>query len=136
MKRFRTNLRELAIESTAKDFETHCDLLDAYETVYDSDGNHQQDELDDILYRITKKEFVEKGRENRLMFTFINLYRCKTERDVRSALQTTKGEEVQLETIKRYQREITKSVKTEILDSEDIKKQILDKLVKKNANRK
>lgn len=136
MRKFRINLRELAIELTAKDFKTHCDLLDAYETIYDPDENHQQDELDDILYEITKKEFVEKRRENRLMFTFINLYRCKTELDVRSALQTTKGEEVQLDTIKRYQRKITKSIKSEIINSEGIKKQILDKLVRTNAHRK
>ena len=96
MRKFKTKLRELAIGLTAEDYETHCDLLDAYDFVYDSEGGQKSDELDNILYNIARDECIEVKSDNRLMFTYITLYRCKTEQDVRTSLQLSKGKKIKI----------------------------------------
>jgi hypothetical protein len=133
LKEFKIDLREIAIAKTAEDYSTHCDLLDAYEPSYDSKGNWKQDALDNIIYRLAKNEYVEERTENRLMFTFINLYRCKSEEDVLEIIKISKGKILKLETIKRYRREITNMIKEKI--SPDIKSKILNKIRDNNGEK-
>ena len=93
------------------------DLLDAFESSEDEEGNIIADELDKIIFRIAKNTSVGKKEDevNRLSFTFIWLYKCYSLEETMQKLNNNNSNINEINTVRRYKDEVIKRIKNLLL---------------------
>ena len=123
MRCFRQELREAVIQIAAPDIDSHFKMLDAYDPDYKRSGEYELDPLDDIIYGIARKKWTDESSENRLFFTYFELYRC---RDLNKVLEIfeNNGMKVQYSTVARYCRDVKEEIKSTVTKNEKIKKEV------------